>query len=319
MSSATTRTIPFLDRLRALPWVWSYLAAALAWMVAVGSALGQGGGAIVTAALTFSVFSVLVGIGQMFVIASGPGNVDLSIPAVVALGGIVAMRVMAGQDGLIVVGLAAALGCGAALGVGNALLIRLLRVPPIIATLSMSLIVQSIAIAYGRGLLTEPPPGLSAAMGARAAGVPLVALACIVLTLAMALLLHRTAYGRSVLAVGQNDRAARFAGVAVLRTRVVTYALSGLFAALCGVLLAGLSGGASLDMGAEYLLTSIALVVIGGTSVSGGRANLTGIWGAALFLYLLVTMLNALGVGTGWRLVLNGAIIIAVIAAAGGE
>lgn len=310
---------PALTRLRSFPWIWSYLAATLAWITAVASALGQGGGAIVTAALTFSVFSVLVGIGQMFVIASGPGNIDLSIPAVVALGGIVAMRVMGGQDGLIAVGLAAALVSGVALGVGNALLIRLLRVPPIIATLSMSLIVQSIAIAYGRGLLTEPPPLLAAMVNARWAGVPLVSVACLLLTLAMALVLHRTAYGRSVLAVGQNDRAAGLAGVPVLRIRVVTYALSGLFAALCGVLLAGLSGGASLDMGTEYLLTSIALVVIGGTSVSGGRANLTGIWGAALFFYLLVTMLNALGVGTGWRLILNGAIIIAVIAAAGGE
>jgi len=105
----------------------------------------------------------------------------------------------------------------------------------------------------------------------------------------------------------------------VERTRLLTYLLSGLLAGLCGALLAGFSGGASLDMGNEYLLASIAIVVIGGTSASGGRAYTVGIWGAALFLYLLRSMLNSLGLGMGWRLVLNGFIIVAVIVIAGGE
>jgi ribose transport system permease protein len=72
-------------------------------------------------------------------------------------------------------------------------------------------------------------------------------------------------------------------------------------------------------MGEEYLLASIAVVVIGGTSVAGGRANVPGIWGAALFLYLLVTMLNTFGVSAGVRLVLTGLIIIGMITMAGGE
>lgn len=274
---------------------------------------------MITAALTFAVFSVFVGVGQMFVMASGPGNVDLSIPSVIGLSGMVAMKTMGGADDAILTGIVAALCAGAVIGVGNALLIRLLKVPPIIATLSMSLIVQSIAIAYGRGLLIAPPPLMSANATYRVAGVPLMAVFGTVIAALAALVLHRTIFGRSVLAVGQNDRAAALAGIHVWRTRFVTYGLSGVMAALCGILLASISGGASLDMGNEYLLTSIALVVIGGTSVSGGRANVTGIWGAGLFLYLLVSMLNSLGVGTGWRLVFTGLIIIAVIVAAGGD
>lgn len=308
-----------LHRLSGFPWIWSFLAALLVWAIAVFAASGLGAGAMITAALTFSVFSVFVGIGQMFVMASGPGNVDLSIPSIIAFGGLFAMKVMGGDNAMIVPGLLAALACGVGFGIANALLIRILKVPPIIATLSMSLIIQSIAIAYGRGLLIAPPPLLASMTATRVAGIPLMAVAGVALAIVMAIVLHRTVYGRSVLAVGQNEGAARLAGVNVWRTRYVTYALSGLMAALCGVLLSSISGGASLDMGNEYLLTSIALVVIGGTSVSGGRANLTGIWGAALFLYLLVSMLNSLGVGTGWRLVMNGAIIIAIIAAAGGE
>jgi ribose transport system permease protein len=135
----------------------------------------------------------------------------------------------------------------------------------------------------------------------------------------MAVVLARTVFGRSVLAIGQNMRAAWLAGVAVDRTRLLTYTLSGLFAGLCGALLAGFSGGSSLDMGMEYLLASIAVVVIGGTSVAGGKANVPGIWGAALFLFLLLTMLNTFGAGAGVRLVMTGLIIIAVITMAGGD
>ena len=92
-----------------------------------------------------------------------------------------------------------------------------------------------------------------------------------------------------------------------------------MFASVCGVVLAGFSGGASLSMGDEYLLASIAVVVIGGTSVAGGFSNVPGLWGAALFLYLLVSMLNTFGASAGVRLILTGVIIIAVIAAVSGR
>lgn len=307
------------SRLKAMPWIWSYVAAFVVWLTAMIAASGVGGSAMISAALTFSVFAVLVGIGQMFVIASGPGNIDLSIPAVIAVSGFVAMKVMGGADAMILPGLLLGLLCGAFFGLVNCATIWLFQVPPIISTLSMSMIIQSITISFGRGLLITPPPFLAFLTTYRVAGIPISAIATIVLAAAMAAVLRYSIYGRSVLAIGQNENAARLAGVKVWRTRFLTFMLSGLFAGLCGVLLSGMSGGASLDMGNEYMLTSIALVVIGGSSVSGGRANLTGIWGAALFLFLLISMLNSLGVGSGWRLVLNGLIIIAVIVVAGGD
>ena len=93
----------------------------------------------------------------------------------------------------------------------------------------------------------------------------------------------------------------------------------GALGGLNGALLAGYFRGANIDIGNEYLLASIAVVVIGGTSVAGGRANLPGVWGGALFLVLLLTMLNTFGVSAGVRLLLTGLIIVAVITAAGGE
>jgi ribose transport system permease protein len=150
-------------------------------------------------------------------------------------------------------------------------------------------------------------------------GVPVLALFAIALAVVMAFVLQRTLYGRAVTAIGQNPRAAALAGLPVTQTRIATYVLSAALAGTCGALLAGFSGGASLNMGEEYLLASIAVVVIGGSSVAGGQSNIPGIWGAALFMYLLVTMLNTFGVGAGIRLVATGLIIIAVITIAGGK
>jgi predicted ABC-type sugar transport system permease subunit len=93
----------------------------------------------------------------------------------------------------------------------------------------------------------------------------------------------------------------------------------GALGGLDGALLAGYFRGASVDLGNDYLLASIAVVVIGGTSVAGGKANVPGVWGAGLFLVLLLTMLNTFGVSAGVRLVLTGLIIVGVITAAGGE
>jgi ribose transport system permease protein len=141
----------------------------------------------------------------------------------------------------------------------------------------------------------------------------------VVLSAIIALVLKRTIYGRTVLAIGQNPRAARLAGLNVDLARFATYVLSALLSGLCGILLSGFSGGAALNMGEGFLLASIAVVVIGGTSVAGGRANVPGVWGAALFIYLLDTMLNIFGASAGIRLIMTGVIIIAVITIAGGD
>jgi ribose transport system permease protein len=302
----------------AKPWIWSFVGALCVWLAAIAFTGGYGAGGMLQAAMALAVFTVIVGIGQMFVITLGPGNVDLSLPANIGLASAVAMKVMGGSDSMIAVGLAAALATGVGVGIGNYLLIWLLRIPPIIATLSMAFILQSMGISYGRGLQIKPPPGFAEFTSAKVLGIPALALATALLALLAGILLHRMVFGRSVLAIGQNMRAARLAGIPVERVRLLTYVLSGALGALCGALLAGYFRGSSLEMGEEYLLTSIAVVVIGGTSVAGGKANVPGLWGAALFLVLLLTMLNTFGVSAGIRLLVTGLVIIAVILAAGG-
>jgi ribose transport system permease protein len=308
-----------LKALTAKPWIWSFIGALAAWLATIAFTGGHGAGGMLTAALSLAVFMVIVGTGQMFVITLGPGNVDLSLPANIGLASAVAMKTMDGQDAMIAIGLLAALASGAAVGVANYLLIWALRIPPIIATLSASFIIQSIDISYGRGLQIKPPPGFAEFTNLQILGVPILALVTILFTVGAGIVLHRMIYGRLVLAIGQNIRAAWLAGVPVGRIRFLTYTLSGTLGGLNGALLAGYFRGANVDIGNEYLLSSIAVVVIGGTSVAGGKANIPGIWGAALFLVLLLTMLNTYGVSAGVRLLLTGLIIVGVITAAGGN
>jgi ribose transport system permease protein len=310
--------VAWRDRLRDAPWLWSVAGAVAVWLVTAGVFGFSIAGNVVATALVFAIFMVFVGLGQMLVITAGPGNIDLSTPSAIALSGVLGVQLMKGDDALIVAGIGVALAVGIGIGLANYLLIRLLRIPPIIATLSSSFIVQSIAITQSRGM-PPPPAALQAFANGRLWGLPHVAWLALALSVVLALLLHRTVFGRALSAVGQNGRAAWLAGVKVERVRCVTYLLSAVIAAFTGLLLAAVSGGAALDMGVEYMLISVAVVVIGGTLVTGGKASVAGVWGASMFLFLTNAILNAVGAGAGVRSVAYGLLIIAVVVAAGGR
>ena len=305
--------------LLAKPWVWSFVAALSVWLATIAVTAGASTGGLSQAALTFAAFSVIVGVGQMFVITLGPGNIDLSVPATMTLSGTVTLKYMNTDNGLILQGLVIAILIGTAIGILNYALIKLLRIPPIIATLSMSFIVQSTAIWTNRGLRIKPPAIMADFTTTGTFGIPNVALIALAISAIAWVLLHRTIYGRWIAAIGQSLPAARMAGIPVDGTRLVTYIFCAILAAICGYLLSCFSGGAALNMGAEYLLMSIAVVVIGGTAVAGGDSNVPGIWGASLFMFLVVSMLNTYGFGAGVRLVMTGFIIITVILLASGR
>lgn len=307
-------------RLKALdaPWALSFAGAVLVWAATVGFFGLPVAANVLETALVYGIFMVLVGLGQMLVITSGTGNIDLSVPSTIALAGVIGMHVMNGSDARIALGIVAVIGVGLAVGLANYALIRLLRIPPIIATLSSSFIIQSVAITQG-GNLPAPPAALGSFATGRLLHIPYLALAAVVLSLLIALLMHRSVYGRRLSAVGQNARAAWLAGVNVHRTRCTAYVLSAIIASLAAVCLAAVAGGAALDMGVEYMLISIAVVVIGGTLVTGGKASILGVWGASMFLFMMTSILNAVGADAGVRSLVYGVLIIAVTAVAGGQ
>src|SRR6202795_4812032 len=112
-----------ITALAAKPWLWSFLGALVLWLITISFTGGHGGGGMITAALALAQFTVIVGIGQMFVITLGPGNVDLSLPANIGLASAVAMKVMDGSDSMVAIGLLAALDTGLGIGAAHHLLI----------------------------------------------------------------------------------------------------------------------------------------------------------------------------------------------------
>ncbi|MEQ8480569.1 MAG: ABC transporter permease [Hoeflea sp.] len=297
-------------------WVWSFVAASVVWFITIMFTGGSSLIELTQVAFTFASFSIIVGLGQMFVITLGPGNIDLSIPATMTLSGTIVLKFVGGDASLIIPGFVLAIAIGVGAGLSNFTLIKLLRIPPIIATLAMSFIVQSAAIWTNRGLRIRPPQPLSDFAVGFTFGVPNLAWVALIVSILGYVLLEKSVFGRWVVAIGQNMRAARLAGVPVEGVRCATYVLCAVLAGICGYFLASFSGGAALNMGQEYLLMSIAVVVIGGTSVAGGDSNVPGIWGASLFMFLVVSMLNTYGFDAGFRMIMTGIIIIGVIIAA---
>ena len=300
-------------------WAWSFIGALAVWGLTIAAVGGRGAGETLTAALAFATFYAIVGIGEMLVISTGPGNIDLSIPSVMMLSGYLSMGAMHAQNSNLVLGILVALGVGLGAGVANVFLIRVAKIPPMVGTLASGFIMQSMTIAFSKISTAKPAPLLLDLSLSRVFGIPTVALLVIFFAIGMGLLLSRSVFGRSVLAIGQNERAAYLANVSISGTMAAVYIISAMLSAVAGLLLAGYSGGASLNMSEEFLLMAIAVVVLGGTSIAGGRASVAGVWGAAMFLYLIVTMLNVFGVGAGVRYVVTGVIIITVLTLSEGK
>jgi ribose transport system permease protein len=304
----------FIKRLHTQPWFYASAGTLVVWLVIVLLSRGSGGGAVLSAALNYSVFFAIVGLGQMLVMASGAGNIDLSIPANITLAAYLSTGQMHGADSGALLGIAVGLASGAAIGLANALLVLAFRIPPMVATLASGLVLESLTFVYSRISVAKPAPMLAQFTTGRILGIPYVTLAAIAGSVALIVVLKRSLFGRSLLACGQNELAAWLSGVDIRWTRIGAYVLCGTFTALAGVLFAGFVGGPSLNMGSEFLLSSIAVVVIGGTNVAGGQATVIGTWSASFFLFLLLSMLNVLQVGPGLRNVITGVLIIAVLA-----
>src|SRR5262249_15248565 len=230
------------SRLLSQPWFYASAGAVLVWLVIITHSQGQGAGAVVSAALNYSVFFAIVGLGQMLVMASGAGNIDLSIPANITLAAYLSTGQMEGSDTGLVLGSLIGLGGGAAIGAANALLILAFRIPPMVATLASGLVVETFTFVYSRISVAKPAPLLAAFTPDRLLGIPYVTLAAILASVVLVLCLNRSLFGRSLFACGQNETAAWLSGINIRRTRVAAYVLCGAFTSLTGVLFAGFVG-----------------------------------------------------------------------------
>ena len=257
---------------------------------------------------------VIIGIGSIgatIVIISG--GFDLSVGSVMAASGMLAAFVInQGQSNLVGVVLALMLGC--VIGLLNGFVIGYLRINPLIATLAMLSIVRGLAYIISGGDAVVVSNSSFLAIGTDSLfGIPLTVWIFVTLFLSVGFLMPRTHFGRYVYAIGSNSRAARLAGIFVNRWTLVFYAFSGTTAALAGYVTVARTGQAepSANIGAE--LDMITAVILGGTSLSGGKGRLFGTFLAIVVLAILTNGLILIGVPSYWQLPVKGCVLMGAI------
>jgi ribose transport system permease protein len=259
-------------------------------------------------------FLAILALGQGAVILTG--GLDLSIPWTIGLCAILLTGMVAGADGALLWALPLVLAVGALIGLANGIGIVFLGLSPIVMTLATNGILQGAALVYSGGTPAGfAPPALRWFMTGNLMGVTPVVWLMLAFVPAAVILLGRTPFGRRIYAVGNSRRAAELSGIEVGKTLVAVYALSGFCAALVGALLAGFSGQASLGMGDDYLLPSIAVVVVGGALITGGRGHYLGILGGVLLLTALQTFLAGTTLPYATRIILFGLVVLAAVIA----
>ena len=256
--------------------------------------------------------NALIAFGMTFVILTG--GIDLSVGALLAFSGAITAGVMAaGQSAGLAI--CAGLGAGTLLGLVNGVLVSWGRVAPFIATLGMMTLVRGLTLSYTQGR----PIGVSntgfalLGDGYVAHLIPIPVIWMFVLFAVSGFVLRGTVFGRHIFAIGGNEEAARLSGVRVWAIKLGVYGLSGLLSAFAGIVLTSRLYSAQATAGSGYELDAIAAVVLGGTSLSGGRGWLFGTLVGALLIGFLNNGLNLLGVSSFYQQVVKGAVILVAV------
>ncbi|MFD8471036.1 monosaccharide ABC transporter substrate-binding protein (CUT2 family) [Streptomyces sp. HB202] len=260
--------------------------------------LNVGVQAAVTAILAFGVTFVIVSAG-----------IDLSVGSVAALSATVLAWSATSAGVPVVLAVVLAIVTGIACGFVNGALISYGKLPPFIATLAMLSIARGLSLVISQGSPIAFPDSVSRLGDTLGGWLPVPVLVMIAMGLITALILGRTFIGRSMYAIGGNEEAARLSGLRVKRQKIVIYALSGLFAAVAGIVLASRLVSAQPQAAQGYELDAIAAVVIGGASLAGGVGKASGTLIGALILAVLRNGLNLLSVSAFWQQVVIGVVI----------
>lgn len=257
--------------------------------------------------------NALIAFGMTFVILTG--GIDLSVGSILALSSaFVANMMLSGFDPIIAI----LLGCmvGGVMGMVNGLLITRGKMAPFIATLATMTIFRGLTLVYTDG---NPITGLGDSLAFQLfgrgylLGIPVPAITMIITFAVLWIILHKTAFGRRTYAIGGNEKATIVSGIKVPRVKIMIYSLAGMLSALAGAILTSRLNSAQPTAGTSYELDAIAAVVLGGTSLSGGRGRIVGTLIGALIIGTLNNGLNLLGVSSFYQMVVKGIVILIAV------
>ena len=255
---------------------------------------------------------LLVSFAQTFIILTG--GIDLSGGAMVSLSSVICATLFADQPELFAVTLAVSLVSGLLLGVVNGILVTKGNVQPIIVTLSTQVIIQGIAL-----MVLDSPGGtvnadFSAAVNGLIGPIPVPLLLGIAATVIIWIVLNRSRFGHSVLAIGGNENAAYSSGIPVTKIKIIVYAIAGVMSALAGIMLAARMYSGDPTVGVNMTNNSITTAVVGGTSLAGGKGGIIGNIAGVFILIIINNILNLVGVSSFYQYVVQGGILILALA-----
>ena len=256
----------------------------------------------------------IIAIGQAAVIMLG--GIDLSVGSTVMIVNIFCIAVMGGSNSNGLAGILICFLIGLAIGAANAIGVLVLKIAPFVMTLCTMTICEGICYVYTQGSPTGSAAPFVRAIGTgRFLGIPLSTIIWLVFALIAWIVIRCTAFGRKFYAVGGNSRASRLCGINNKLIIAGAYIFSALMSMLAGIILTGYHNIASLTLEGDYSMNSLAAVLIGGNAIEGGKG---GVWGVVLgsfFMMLLMAILTMLGISQVGKYIIQGCIILAVVAA----
>lgn len=256
--------------------------------------------------------TAIIVIGMAILLASG--GFDLSVGSVMALSStVVAMLLLTGMP--IPLAIICGLILGGVIGAANGVLVTGLGINPLIATLGTMSIARGIALVLTEGFsVSSLPTGFAWIGKSTVAGLPIIVLLTITLVLTFDLAVRHTRFFRQVYFIGANEKAAMLSGINVSRVRIILYALTGVLAALAGVLLASrlMSGTPTAGNGIE--LQVLAAAVIGGASLRGGEGTILGAFLGVIFVALINNTMTMLAVSIYWQMIVTGTVLVCAVA-----
>lgn len=256
----------------------------------------------------------ILALGTTFVIITG--GIDLSIGTGMTLAAVMTGIFLVNMQLPLIVGVLGGIATGALMGVINGVNIAILKLPPFIATLAMMLIAQGLALVISgvRPIYFSSVEGFkNIALGTLIPGLPNAVLILFLLAIVAYLLLSKTIFGRYTFAIGSNEEATRLSGVNTRKWLIVVYTVAGVFTGFAGVVIAARLDSAQPQIGVGYELQAIAAVIIGGTSLLGGRGSIMGTVIGALIMSVLINGLRIMSIQTEWQNVVVGIVILIAV------
>ena len=274
---------------------------------------GFASGSHIKVLLTEAAIIGVAAIGQTLVIITG--GIDMSIPWIFNAAAMAAFAFSNTKTGAsLMAALLAILVAGFLLGLFNGVCVAYLGIPSIVMTLGLNTILQGAVTGLTSGSIVGFAPDILKFLSTGTVfGISAAFLFWIVLMVLVMLLLRKTKYGRALYALGNNRTVAKFSGIHVKRTEAIAYGISGMSAAMAGLLLLGKTGSAYLGMGNEFQFESIAAVALGGVAMSGGSGSYLGTVAGAMTIAVLLSILTALNLSQAMQQILYGVILFVAV------